>query len=145
VSRCSNAREPKGVTGVPTRVKLLEELTELVNQRRPVPIAHYFTEDFRLDDAGAGLVRTGYAGAQTMIAEILSLAPDVRLEMLDTVEGADRVAVRWRLTGTRTTGSFDVAIIAIYRFSNGRIAEDWGGWSGKPWQLARDGKPTRSA
>jgi predicted SnoaL-like aldol condensation-catalyzing enzyme len=115
-------------------VELLEDLTELLNQRRLVPIARYFTETFRLDDAGTGVVRTGHAGAQTMIDNILSLAPDVRLEMLDTVEAADRVAVRWRLTGTRTAGTFDVAMIAIYRFVDGRIAEDWGVWSGKPWQ-----------
>jgi predicted SnoaL-like aldol condensation-catalyzing enzyme len=106
-----------------------------VNHRQPAPIARYFTENFRLDDAGAGVVRTGHAGAQAMIDDIFSLAPDVRLEMLDTVEAADRVAVRWRVTGTRTTGSFDVAMIAIYRFFDGRIAEDWGVWSGKPWQI----------
>ena len=75
-----------------------------MNHRQPVPIARYFMEDFRLDDAGAGVVRTGLAGAQAMIDDILSLAPDVRFEMLDTVEAADRVALRWRVTGTRTTG-----------------------------------------
>jgi predicted SnoaL-like aldol condensation-catalyzing enzyme len=120
------------------KAELLQELSELVNQRRPVPIARYFTEDFRLDDAGAGVVRSGHAGAQTMMENILALAPDVRLEMLDTVEAADRVAVRWRLTGNRTTGAFDVAMIAIYRFVDGRIAEDWGVWSGRAWQ---DGRP----
>lgn len=112
----------------------MKELAELVTQRRQFPITRYFTEDFRLDDAGAGVVLTGHAGAQTMIQNILSLAPDVRFEILDTVEAEDRVAVRWRVTGTKTTGSFDVAMIAIYRFANGRIAEDWGVWSGKPWR-----------
>ena len=116
------------------KVKVLDEVTELVNRRQPVPIARYFTEDFRLDDAGAGVVRTGHAGAKAMFEEILSLAPGVRLEILDSVEAADRVAVRWRITGTRATGSFDVAILAIYRFVKGRIAEDWGVWTGKPWQ-----------
>jgi predicted ester cyclase len=121
---------------MPTKTEILKELAQLVNQREPITIARYFTEDFRLDDAGAGVVRTGHAGAQTMTENILSLAPDVRLEILDTVEAADRVAVRWRLSGTRTTGPFDVAMIAIYRFASGRIAEDWGVWSGKSWQRA---------
>jgi hypothetical protein len=58
-----------------------------VNQRQPITVARYFTEDFRLDDAGAGVVRTGLAGAQTMIEDILSLAPDARLEILDTIGG----------------------------------------------------------
>jgi hypothetical protein len=46
---------------MPTQAELLQELSELVNQRQPVLIARYFTEDFRLDDAGAGVVRTGHA------------------------------------------------------------------------------------
>jgi predicted ester cyclase len=117
-----------------TKVEVLQDLTKLVNERQTVPIARYFTEDFRLDDAGAGVVLTGHAGAQTMIDSIFALAPDVRYEILDTVEAADRVAVRWRVTGTRTTGSFDVAMVAIYRFENGRIADDWGVWSSKSWQ-----------
>lgn len=93
-----------------------------------------FAGVFRLDDAGAGTVRNGHTGAQIMIDDILSLAPDVRFEILDAIEAPDRVAIRWCARGTRPTGSFDVAIIAIYRFVNGRIAEDWGVWSGKPWQ-----------
>jgi predicted SnoaL-like aldol condensation-catalyzing enzyme len=116
-----------------TKAELLKELAELVSRRQPVAIARYFADDFRLDDAGAGVVRTGHAGAQTMLDEILALAPDVRLDMLDSVEAADRLAVRWRVTGTTPTGVFDVAMIAIYRFADGRIPEDWGVWSGKPW------------
>jgi predicted SnoaL-like aldol condensation-catalyzing enzyme len=117
-----------------TNAGLLQELAVLVNERRPVPIARYFTEDFRLDDAGAGVVRTGHAGAQAMMDGVVSLAPDVRFEILDVVEAADRAAVRWRVTGTGAAGPFDVAMMAIYRFVDGRIAEDWGVWSGKPWQ-----------
>jgi len=107
---------------------------KFVNERRPIPIEQYFTEDFRLDDAGSGVVRTGHAGAQAMFDDIFALAPNIRYEILDTVEAADRVAVRWRVTGTSRTGSFNVAMIAIYRFVDGRIADDWGVWSGKPWQ-----------
>jgi hypothetical protein len=51
----------ESVTSMPTKVELLGELAELLNQRRPVPIARYFTEDFRLDDAGAGVMLTGHA------------------------------------------------------------------------------------
>ena len=130
----SFASKQKEQWRMPTKTEILKELAELVNQRQPITIARYFTEDFRLDDAGAGVVRTGLSGAQTMIENILSLAPDVRLEILDTVDAADRLAVRWRVSGTRATGPFDIAMIAIYRFADGRIAEDWGVWSGKSWQ-----------
>jgi predicted SnoaL-like aldol condensation-catalyzing enzyme len=117
-----------------TKAGLLQQLADLVNERRPIEVARYFTEDFRLDDASTGLVRTGHAGAQAMMDGVLALAPDVHFEVLDVVEGADRVAVRWRVTGTGEAGPLDVAMIAIYRFVDGRIAEDWGVWSSKPWQ-----------
>ena len=53
--------------GTLMKVKVLEELVGLVNHRQPAPIARYFTENFRLDDAGAGVVRTGHAGTEAMI------------------------------------------------------------------------------
>ena len=119
------------------QLKLLEDLAAQVNQRRPVLVEQYFTEDFRLDDAGAGIVLRGYAGAQKMIGDVLKLAPDFRYDMLDAVEAGDRVAVRWRITGTGPDGAIDVAMLAMYRFADGRIAEDWGIWSGKPWLTDR--------
>lgn len=121
---------------MPANAEILKELAGLVNRRQPIEIGRYFTEDFRLDDAGAGIVRHGIGGAEAMMESILALAPDVRLDILDAVEAADRLAVRWRLTGMRAGKPFDVAMIAIYRFAGGRIAEDWGVWSGKPWQAA---------
>jgi predicted SnoaL-like aldol condensation-catalyzing enzyme len=114
--------------------ELLRELTTLFNQRRPIPVERYFTEDFRLDDAGAGVVRTGHSGARAMFDDMLSIAPNFHLEMLDAIESNDRVAVRWRVTGARAAGPFDVAMMAMYRFSQGRIAEDWDVWNSNPWQ-----------
>jgi ketosteroid isomerase-like protein len=37
-----------------------------------------------------------------------------------------RFAVRWQLTATYEGRPFEQSIMAIYRFENGRIAEDWG-------------------
>jgi ketosteroid isomerase-like protein len=42
------------------------------------------------------------------------------------IEEGDRAAVRWQLTATYEGGPFEQSIMAIYRFENGRIAEDWG-------------------
>jgi len=42
------------------------------------------------------------------------------------IEEGDRVAVRWQLTATYEGRPFEQSIMAIYRFENGRIAEDWG-------------------
>ena len=51
----------------------------------------------------------------------------INVEILDMVEESDRVAVRWQVTGTYDNGKpYERSIMAIYRFENGRIAEDWG-------------------
>jgi ketosteroid isomerase-like protein len=43
------------------------------------------------------------------------------------IEEGDRVAVRWQLTASYDDGKpYDRSIRSIYRFVNGRIAEDWG-------------------
>jgi ketosteroid isomerase-like protein len=43
------------------------------------------------------------------------------------IEEGDRVAVRWQVTATYHDGKpSERSIMAIYRFENGRIAEDWG-------------------
>jgi len=43
------------------------------------------------------------------------------------IEEGDRVAVRWQLTATYDDGKpYERSIMAIYRFENARISEDWG-------------------
>jgi hypothetical protein len=38
-----------------------------------------------------------------------------------------RVAVRWQVTATAHNGNpYEGSCVALYRFENGRIAEDWG-------------------
>src|SRR3954452_24839135 len=60
--------------------------------------------------------------------------PDLRLEVLDLIAARDRVAVRYRLTGTHDTSFFGetptgrtlgLPGITIFRIADGRIAEDW--------------------
>ena len=55
-----------------------------------------------------------------------SLTPPIKLEILDLIEEGNRVAVRWQLTATYNGEPFEQSILAIYRFEDGRIAEDWG-------------------
>ena len=61
-----------------------------------------------------------------MRARFRTLTPPIELEILDMIEEGDRVAVRWQLTATYQGRPFEQSIMAIYRFENGRIAEDWG-------------------
>ena len=49
------------------------------------------------------------------------------VEILDVIEEGNRVAVRWEVTATARNGNpYEGSCVAIYRFENGRIAEDWG-------------------
>jgi hypothetical protein len=86
----------------------------------------WFTEDFRLHDPGFPNWPCGHVGASAMLAQNVSLGPTTKFEALGMLEEDNRVAVRWRLMGTQEGKIFDRAIMSMYRFENGRIAEDWG-------------------
>ena len=50
-----------------------------------------------------------------------------KVEILDMIQESDRVAVRWQVTATANNGNpYEGSCVAVYRFENGRIAEDWG-------------------
>jgi predicted ester cyclase len=108
---------------------LLRELVTLCNERKTFDVARFFTEDFRLEDPGSGVIRTGLDGARRMIEEVRALAHDGRLEILDMFESGDRVAVRWSYKGQRAS----FAMMAIYEFTGNRIRRDWGILARTPW------------
>jgi ketosteroid isomerase-like protein len=105
---------------------LLREIAAASNSGAPDRISDWFTKDFRLHEPGALALPVGHPGASQMRARFRALVPPINLEILDMVEEGDRVAVRWQLTATHDGKPFEQAIMAIYRFEGGRIAEDWG-------------------
>ena len=106
--------------------KLLREMAAAHNSGAPDRIGDWFTEDFRLHEPGAPALPEGHQGASQMRARFRTLTPPIKLDILDMIEEGDRVAVRWQLTATYEGRPFEQSIMAIYRFENGRIAEDWG-------------------
>jgi hypothetical protein len=52
----------------------------------------FFTEDFQLEDPGAGVIRTGLDAAQRMMEAVRALAHDGQLEILDMFDSG--LAVR---------------------------------------------------
>ena len=56
---------------------VIRELVALFNARSEIPIAQFFSPDFRLQDPGAGVWREGHKGARDMIAAALAIAPDI--------------------------------------------------------------------
>lgn len=105
---------------------LLREIAAALSSQGEHRISQWFTEDFRLHDPTAPDWPPGHRGAAEMLQKTASGGPGTKLEALDMVEEGDRVAVRWRLSATRNGGNFVFAMMAVYRFENDRIAEDWG-------------------
>jgi len=105
---------------------LLREIAAASNSGAPDRISDWFTEDFRLHEPGAPPLPPGLEGTGQMRARFRSLMPPIKLEILDMIEDGDRVAVRWQLTAIFDGRPFEQSIMAIYRFEEGRIAEDWG-------------------
>jgi ketosteroid isomerase-like protein len=105
---------------------MLREMAAAHNTGSPDRIDEWFTEDFRLHEPGALPSIVGHEGARQMRARFRVLTPPIKLEILDMVEEGDRVAVRWQLTANYLGEHFEQSILAIYRFEQGRIAEDRG-------------------
>src|SRR5262249_7511678 len=88
-----------------------------------------------------------HAGALRLFVMMKSLMPDFKMSIEDLFGESDKVCVRWRYRGI-LTGNFDgmkgdgslyeAVALAIYRFRDGRIAEDWGTVArlpdGHPWR-----------
>ena len=67
----------------------------------------------------------GHEGARRSVALYLALFPDLSFEVEDQVTEGDRVASRWKLTGTHRGRPVTLRGIVISRFQGGRIVEDW--------------------
>ena len=110
---------------------LLREIAAATASDAPDRISDWFTEDFRLHEPGELALPVGHEGARQMREAgrqvRAGLKTPMNVEILDMVEEGDRVAVRWQLTAVDDGGKpYERSIMAIYRFENGRIAEDWG-------------------
>jgi predicted ester cyclase len=114
----------------------IRRMAEAFNKRNLTFIDHGFSPHFVLHTVLTPGWPQGLAGARQMFTTMLTAAPDMRLTIEDLFAEDDKVAVRWTFRGTHTgqslirgvpTGEpFTVVAIAIYRFANGKIEEDWG-------------------
>jgi len=110
---------------------LLREIVAATGAGAPDRISEWFTEDFRLHEPGKPALPVGHEGARQMREagrqSRAGLRTPVQVEILDMIEEGDRVAVRLQLTATHHDGKpYERSIMALYRFEDGRIAEDWG-------------------
>jgi len=111
---------------VSAQKRLLLELAAGLTSNDFARVEAWFANDFRLHDPALPGWPTGYEGALLMLTEIRGKVPGARVEALDMVEEGDRVAVRWLFSATLEGEARQLSAVAIYRFSNGLISEDWG-------------------
>ena len=112
---------------------LLREIAAAMSAGAPDRISDWFTEDFRLHEPGKPALPVGHEGARQMMEAghqnrmQAGVQMPAKVEILDMIEEGNRVAVRWQVTATARNGNpYEGSCVAIYRFENGRIAEDWG-------------------
>jgi predicted ester cyclase len=107
-------------------------MVEALNARDLMFIDHGFSPHFVLHTA----VTPGWPQGLEDARQMFTTAPDIRVTIEDLVAEEEKVAVRWTFRGTHTgespahvppTGKpFTAVGIAIYRFAEGKIEEDWG-------------------
>jgi ketosteroid isomerase-like protein len=120
---------------------VIAQFPALLRAPDPAAIQALFTEDFRLQDAKYPDWPRGHDGAVRIFQQLRVLMPDIEAGIEDMFGAGDRLCVRWRYKGTLASGSgahFEGVGISIYRFRDGRIAENWGTdmllLPGHPWR-----------
>ena len=110
---------------------LLREIAAAMNEDASYRISDWFTEDFRLHEPGKPALPVGHEGARQMMEAgrqnrmPAGVQTPAKVEILDMIQEGDRVAVRWQVNPI-ADNPYEGSCVAIYRFENGRIAEDWG-------------------
>ena len=97
----------------------------------------YFAQGFDNAQSATPGVPAGLAGSKMAHQGVMQSFPDRKVEILDLVEGGDRVFVRNRITGTNQGGfpafgvpangnAFDIEAWGVYRLDGGQVVEHWG-------------------
>ncbi len=104
------------------------------NQGREEVLDDILAPEFRAHDPSVPGGEVDKEGVATAFQAIRIAFPDVRREVCDHVAFGDKIAVRWRVTGTHlgpfnnapaTGRAIDITGITLYRFVGERIAEEW--------------------
>ena len=102
------------------------------NRRDRAAMARLATPDVHAH--GADGITRDLAGFAAFYDLMTAALPDLRIDVVNCVHGADRVAVHWHATGTHTgdaaslspTGRrIEVSGLSLMRFEQDKIAEAW--------------------
>lgn len=109
------------------------------NGRNAGAVNELLAADARVHDANTPDYGSGPEAYKKVFTLYTTAFPDVRLTIDgDLIESGDRVVMRWTAKGTHqgdlrgiapTGRKMDVSGITIFRFAEGKIAEQWTNWN----------------
>lgn len=120
-----------------TNAEVVRAIEEAWDGGRLDELDRYFAPSFDNAQSATPGVPPGLEGSKMAHQGVMRAFPDRKVEILDIVEGGDRVFVRNRVTGTNTGGfppfgvpangnAFEIEAWSLYRFEDGRVVEHWG-------------------
>jgi len=120
-----------------TNADTVRAIEEAWDAGRLEELDRYFAPGFDNSASGTPGLPPGLEGAKMAHQGVMQSFPDRKLEILDIVDGGDRVFVRTRVTGTNQGGfppfnvpangrPFQIEACSVYRFKDGKVIEHWG-------------------
>ena len=120
-----------------TNAQVVRTIEEAWDGQQLDELDQYFAPGFSNAQSATQGVPAGLEGSKLAHQGVMQSFPDRKVQILDVVEGGDRVFVRNRVTGTNTGGfppfgvpangnPFDIEAWGVYRFEGGKVVEHWG-------------------
>jgi predicted ester cyclase len=122
---------------MPSNADTVRAIERAWDEGRLDDLDQYFAPGFDNSASGMPGLPPGLAGAKIAHQGTMQSFPDRELEVVDLVDGGDRVFVRTRVTGTNTGGfapfgvpangrPFQIEAWSVYRFEGGKVVQHWG-------------------
>ena len=120
-----------------TNPEVVRAIEEAWDGGRLDELDQYFAPGFDNAQSATPGVPAGLEGSKMAHQGVMQSFPDRKVEILDLVDGGDRVLVRNRVSGTNTGGfppfglpangnPFTIEAWGLYRFKDGKVVEHWG-------------------
>ena len=116
---------------------VVRAIEEAWDQGRLDDLDQHFAPGFDNTRSGTPGLPAGLVGSKIAHQGVMQSFPDRKVEILDLVEGGNKVFVRNRITGTNEGGfpafgvpandrPIDIEAWSVYRFEDGKVVEHWG-------------------
>lgn len=120
-----------------TNADTVRAIEEAWDAGRLDELDQYFAPGFDNSTSATPGLPPGLGGAKMAHQGVMRSFPDRKMEIVDIVDGGDRVFVRTRVTGTNQGGfppfnvpangnPFQIDACSVYRFEDGKVVEHWG-------------------